>query len=109
MPRDTNSQALSRDQPNGLTGVAFQQAADLVDRYPDLGDIELARLVDLYRELSALEVALLMSDSDLASRLNQFMQDHRAKIRTPFREYAALLAIAVMGVALVIWTVFFVA
>lgn len=103
MFQDLNAQALSGGQSNGSPGVALQQAADLIDRYPNLSEIELVRLINLYRELSALEVALLISDDDLAPRLGRFVQDHRSKVRTPFRQYAVLVAIAVAGISLFIW------
>lgn len=91
------------------SGVALQQAAELVDRYPNLSEIELVRLINLYRELSALEVALLISEDELAPKLGRFVKDHRSKVRTPFRQYAVLVAIAAAGIALFIWVLLFAA
>ena len=34
---------------------AVEEAAELIDRYPNLSEIELARLINLYRDFSALE------------------------------------------------------
>ena len=102
-----NAQPVHRDRLQGSAGVALQQATQLVERYPNLSEIELALLINLYRELSALEVALLMSDSELAPRLGKFVEDNRSKIRTPFREYGMFILIAVLGVVVVIWSVAF--
>jgi hypothetical protein len=103
MFQDLNAQAVSGGHPQGPTGVALQQAAELIDRYPNLSEIELARLINLYRELSALDVALMISDDELGPRLGRFVQEHRSKVRTPFRQYAVLVAIAVAGIALLLW------
>lgn len=107
MFQDPNAQIIPRGQAKGPSGIALQQAAELIDRYPNLSEVELARLINVYRELSALEVALLISEDELTPKLSQFVQDHRSKIRTPFRQYAVLVAIAVAAAALVIWTMLF--
>ena len=57
----------------------------------------------MYRDLSALDMALMLSDEKLAPNLDRFSADHRSKIRTPFRQYAALVAYAVAGVAAIVW------
>lgn len=82
---------------------ALEQVADLVTRYPNLSEIELARLINLYRELSALEMALMISDSELAPKLDGFYKEQRLRLRRPFREYAVLLAIALAGMVVAIW------
>jgi hypothetical protein len=81
------------------------EVRELIGRYPNLSEIELARLINLYRELPALDIALMLSDESLAPRLDRFSADHRSKIRTPFRHYAALVAYAVVGVAVVAWAI----
>ncbi len=102
-----NAQPMQRNRLHGHAGVALQQASELVDRYPNLSEIELARLINLYRELSALEVALLMSDNDLGPRLGKFVEDHRSRVRTPFREYGMFVFITVLAAALIFWSVAF--
>jgi hypothetical protein len=79
------------------------QAAQLIERYPNLSEVELARLINLYRELSALDMALMISDQHLAPKLDRFFIDHRDQLRTPIRQYAALMAIAAIGITVVIW------
>ena len=45
-----------------------------------------------YRELSAFDIATMLTDKKLASSMDRFSSDHRSKIRTPFRQYAAMSA-----------------
>ena len=85
--------------------VALQQFSELIDRYPMVSEVELARLINLYRELSALDVALMISDEKVGPKLDLFFQNHRSKIRTPFRHYAILVAIAMAGFAIIGWAV----
>jgi hypothetical protein len=63
----------------------------------------LALLIALYPRLSALDAALTTTDDELRSRLEAFRRDHRSKIRTPFRQYAALVVTPVIGIAAVFW------
>ena len=83
------------------------EVRNLVGRYPNLSEIELARLINTYRELTALEMALMLSDEDLAPRLDRFSADHRSKIRAPFRQYAALVGYAVLAIVAVAWAAAF--
>ena len=83
----------------------LEAARELIRRYPSLNEIELARLINLYHGLSSLNMALLLSDEELTPQLDRFSADHRSKIRTPFRQYAALVAYAVVGLAVVAWAV----
>ena len=85
------------------TGTPLAQVAELIDRYPNLSEIELATLINLYSQLSALDAALMISDEQLGRKLDRFYADHRAKLKIPFRQYAVLVAIAVGGLAVIIW------
>jgi hypothetical protein len=80
-----------------------EEAAELIDRYPDLGEVELARLISLYRDFSALDSALIISDQRLGPRLDRFYADHRSKLRAPFRQYAALVLYGVLTIGAVVW------
>ena len=84
-----------------------QEARELIRRYPNLSETELARLINLYRGLSALDMALMLSDERLAPSLDRFSTDHRSRIRAPFRQYAALVAYAFVGVAVITWAAAF--
>ena len=80
---------------------AAEDVASLISRYPNLSEYDLARLINSYRALSALDAALIISDENLGPKLDGFFKDHRSKIRTPFRQYAILVAIGVFGTAII--------
>ena len=105
MFQDFSAKGLSAGEQEAAPLSAFEEARELIGRYPNLSDAELARLINLYRELSALEMAFMLSDEKLAPRLDRFAGDHRSKIRTPFRQYAALVVYAVVAVATVAWAI----
>ena len=107
MFQNFNAKALSFEQPHSPVPPELDEARELIRRYPNLSEIELARLINLYRGLSALEMALMLSDEKVAPNLDRFSADHRLRIRTPFRQYAALVAYAVVGVAVVVWAAAF--
>jgi len=103
MFQNVSANAFQVEQPQSQPPRPLDESRKLITRYPNLSEIELARLINLYRDLSALEMALMLSDEKLASKLDRFSADHRSKIRTPFRHYAALVVYAVMGIAAVAW------
>ena len=85
--------------------IPHHEAAELIDRYPNLSEIELARLINLYRQFSALDTALIKSDEQLGSKLDWFLADHRSKVRVPVGQYAGLIGYAVLTIAAVAWAV----
>lgn len=107
MFQDFSGAASARGRAQAPGSPLLEQAAELVARYPNMSEVELVRLISLYRELSALDVALMISDEQLAPRLDRFAGEHRSELRTPFRQYAVLVAIAVVGVLLASWVVAF--
>jgi hypothetical protein len=109
MFQSLSAKALSFEQPQSPALRPLDEARELIGRYPNLSEIELARLINLYREMSALEMALMLSDKKLAPSLDRFSADNRSRIRRPFHEYAALVAYAVIGLAVVAWAVLFAA
>ena len=102
-----SAKALPFEQPLSPAPRPVDEARELISRYPDLSETALARLINLYRGLSALDVALMLSDEKLASRMDRFSADNRSRIRTPFRQYAALVAYAFVGVAVITWAAAF--
>jgi hypothetical protein len=82
---------------------AVEEAAELIARYPNLSEIELARLINLYRGFSALDSALIISDPALGFKLDRFCADHRSKLGPPFRQYAALILCGVLSIGIVVW------
>jgi hypothetical protein len=86
-------------------GTPLEQVTQLVRRYPNLSEIELARLINLYRNSSALDMALMLSDEGLAPTLDRFSRDHRSRVRKPFRQYAGLLVYVALTIGAVIWAI----
>lgn len=105
MFQEFSSKTVSLDKPHPAAPQPLDEARELIRRYPNLSDSELARLISLYRRFSALEMAFALSDQELAPRLDRFSADHRSKIRIPFRQYAGLVAYAVAALAVVIWAI----
>ena len=105
MFQNFNAKALAFEPPQPAAPRPLDEARGLIERYPNLSETDLARLINLYRELPALDMALMLSDEQLAPRLDRFSADHRSKIRTPFRHYAALVAYAIVGLAVVAWAI----
>lgn len=103
MFQNFGAKALASEQPQSPATSPLEEARELLGRYPNLSEIELAQLINRYRHLSALDMALMLSDEKLAPRLDRFSADHRSRIRTPFRQYAALVGYAVLGVVVVAW------
>jgi hypothetical protein len=103
MFRDSGAKALSLDESQFRATSARDEAVSLITRYPNLSEAELARLIHLYRRFSALDMALAISNEKLAPNLDRFSADHRSKIRTPFRQYAALVGYAVVTIAALTW------
>jgi len=84
---------------------AAGQAALLIWRYPNLSEIELARLINLYRQLSALDMALMISDQRLAPKLDRFFNDHSSQLKAPVGRYAIFLGALLAGIAVAVWAV----
>jgi hypothetical protein len=103
MFQEFGAKALTLDQ-QPAAATPRDEAAALIRRYPNLSETELARLINLYRGFSALDMALILSDEKLAPNLDRFSTDHRWKIRTPFRQYAALVGYAIIAVVALAWT-----
>jgi predicted PurR-regulated permease PerM len=107
MCQNFSAKALAFEQPESFAPRAIDQARELIRRYPNLSEIELARLINLYRELSALDMARMLSDENLAPNLDRFAADHRSTTKASVHQYAALVGYAVVGVAMVAWAVAF--
>ena len=97
----TNS--ASTPDPGLDFGTRLDQAAGLLNRYPNLQTHELARLIELYRGMSALDIAKLLSDTKTAPVLGRFHAEQRENIRAPFREYAVLVFMGIAGIATIAW------
>ncbi len=103
MFQNFGAKALAFEQPQSPAHSPLEETRELIGRYPNLSEIELARLINRYRHLSSLDMALMLSDEKLAPGLDRFSADHRSSVRTPFRQYAALVGYAVLGFAVIAW------
>jgi hypothetical protein len=81
--------------------TTFAQAADLIRVYPDGTPAQQQALIDLYPRLSPLDLAHLLSDPELAPKLEKFGRAHRSTVRTPMKEYWLFLVIAIFGLGLI--------
>jgi hypothetical protein len=82
-----------------------KRVADYLRRYPDISDQEQADLVGGFRQLSNLDIAFMLSNPDVAPKLERFRAEHRRDTRPPFRDYAALLAIVVATFVIIVYSV----
>ena len=92
-------------EPKNLRGPparshAHARFVELVGEYPHISTEQLKELTERFPQLSALEMALMMSDDSLAGKLDRFRVEQRRRIRTPFSQYAVLVAIALGGLAM---------
>ena len=67
----------------GTATLAPNDAAELLDRYPNLSEIELARLVNVYGEHSAVQVDPSSSGKKRGSTLDHLWASHRSRILPP--------------------------
>lgn len=87
--------------------LCADDAATLIGRYPNVSEIELARLINLSSAVFRAGGGVTELDKRTRSKLNDFRAGHRSKIRPPLSHHAALLAIAVGGIFLAAWAVTF--
>ena len=80
-----------------------REATELIGRYPHLATKDLDRLIHIYPQLPMVQLALLSSDEVLAPRLESFQRDHGPRIRTPFRQYGALLIPVLLLAVVLLW------
>ena len=99
-----DAQVNLNDASTGFEPTVFAYAADLIRVYPNGSPQQLQALIDVYPRLSALDIAHLLSDRELASKLEQFGREHKSTTRTPLREYVLFLVIAVFSLGVIFWT-----
>jgi hypothetical protein len=93
-----------------MSGLAadpyYQRAVDLLGRYPDLSKDELDQLISLFPQLSPVEMAMMISNEEIAGKLDAFNRAHPRVGRTPFGHYGVFIGIFVIGLALIVWALF---
>ena len=55
MFQDIGASALARQRSEAQTRAPADEAAELIDRYPNLSEVELTRLIHVYSQLSAVQ------------------------------------------------------
>ena len=103
MFQEFGANALAVQSPQAERERRREEACELIARYPSLSETELALLINLYRGFSALDMAMVISNDELAPNLDRFSTEHRSKLRTPIRQYAALVIYAVLTVVALGW------
>ena len=78
---------------------------DSLKRYPDLDEKERADLINGYRQLSNLDIAFMLSDPNVAAKLQRFRAENKRETKEPFRNYAVLLALVIIGLAMTVYYV----
>jgi hypothetical protein len=96
-------QPSAADLPVAVWALA-EEASALVGKYPNLTPGELERLIAIHPNLPMLHLALLASDDELAPRLEAFQNKYRRRIRTPFRQYAAIFIPVAMLAVVALWS-----
>lgn len=75
-------------------------------QYPDVSRDEIHLLIAAYPRLSAVDLAHILSDLELAPKLEHFSRDHKSVTRTPLRDYVLFIVIAALSIAIIVWTLF---
>jgi hypothetical protein len=96
------TQTLSRPRPSDVAVRAEQ----LLDRYPNLSEQELAELINLFARLPILDFGLMTADRRLSGKLDAFHREHGRKIRPTLASIAAVTAIPLVIVITVLWWTF---
>lgn len=105
MPRDVIIERARLDADRANTTIA--RVREMLANYRSLDDRERGDLIAEYRNLTPVEVALLRSDDGLSENLNCFRADHKKAFRMPFRQYAALLGVAIFGLLVCLYAFLF--
>ena len=95
------TQYLSRSrQPSA---VALRAEA-LIDRYPNLSEVELAELINLMRRLPILDFGLMAADDRLSGGMESFHRDHGDKLGPSLVSAVTFFAIpAIVALGLIVW------
>lgn len=75
------------------------EGADLLRRYPQLDEHELADLIAIVQRMAQPEVALAMVDEDLGQQFRVFCREHQPWLGSQVGSYA-VMAVLTVGLAL---------
>lgn len=82
-----------------------KDVSDLLRRYPDVTAAEAAEILRFLKKAPPVETALLLSETELQPKLNQFREDHRSHFAFGGRDSLILLAllVAVVAACILLW------
>ena len=104
-PRRKNQVATQYFPRSRQPSAVALRAEALIDRYPNLSELELAVLINLMNRLPMLDFGLIAADDRLADRMDAFHRDHGDKLGPSLASAVVLLAIAsIATLGLVLWT-----
>jgi hypothetical protein len=83
-----------------------RRTEQLLDRYPNLSEQELAELINLFGRLPILEYGLLTADDRLSPKVEAFHRDHGRQVRTSLASVAAVVAVPLVIAVTVLWWTF---
>lgn len=106
MPRDVLIERAPANEDRRVETSAAK-VRELLSNFCRLDHAQRDELIAEYRTLTPVEIALLRSDEGLADNLKRFRADHREVFRMPFRQYVALIAVAVFGLLACVYAVVF--
>jgi hypothetical protein len=82
---------------------ASLRAEELLGRYPNLGEREVAELINLFPHVPILDLGLMRTDDRLSGKIARFESDHGSKLGTPIHTLLYFLAVPVTLGAGAIW------
>ncbi len=89
-------------RPSFAPAVAPSEVGELLNRYPDLREEELARLGSMLPKVPPLDMSLMLADDRLLPRLEAFYAEHRDKLVSPWAENAVVAAILSLPLVIVL-------
>ena len=96
------STAYDRARPRSHATLRVEQ---LLSRYPDLKDEELAELINLFPHLDMLSLGLLAADDRLADKLGDFYRDHGDRLDRVVPLRTTVFAFAMLALMAMLWLV----
>lgn len=95
------TQYLSRSRQPAAVAL---RAEALINRYPNLSEVELAELINLMRRLPVLDFGLMAADDHLAGKMEAFHRDHGDRLGPSLASAVTFLAVPAMVVlGLIVW------
>lgn len=90
--------ALAADPAEARRG--HERVIELISRYPDLSKPQLEQAIGLFSRLQAFDIALMMSDDELAPKLERFCSDHRKRVGASVPDILVVCALVILPIAL---------